>query len=306
MKVIPPIAITEAMITSSTAVEPGSGETAWAAGTSYTVGTTVIRTTTQGKYTNLIAGVDATLPENALTGVTPRWLYAGPTNRHAMFTTDRNVATVVNSPLAVAVTPGQRVNSLALMGLVADSATVSVTVSGVEVFTRTENLITRATTTWSTYMFGTFGNRQSLVMFDLPPVSGAVITVTLTRASGQVSCSAMVIGNAIYIGATQYNAVSGALNFSTITRDTFGRAVLLARRSVPKTDQTLRVAKPLVNSLIDVRTKLNAVPAVWSGLDDLSSDDYFEAVLILGIYKDFSISLTYPDEATVTLQLEEI
>ena len=64
--------------------------------------------------------------------------------------------------------------------------------------------------------------------------------------------------------------------------------------------------KSRVNKIIEVRESLNAVPALWSGLDDKDTHGYFDAVLIFGIYKEFSISLDYPDYAKVTLQLEEI
>lgn len=306
MRVIPPLTITDTLLTSSNATEPGPGESAWDAATNYAVDAVVARATTHRLYTCLAAGVDATLPENALTGVTSRWLDSGPTNQWAMFDTGRNTATTLASPLTVVITPGKRLNSLALMGLVADVATVTVTVAGLVVFTRTVNLVLRNTATWSGYFFGEFTSQSSLVMFDLPPYVGGVITVTLSRASSDVSCGALVVGNSIYLGGVQYNAVDGALNFSTIERDTFGNAKLIPRRTVPKTDQTLWAEKTLVNTLRDVRKTLNAVPALWSGLDDLNSDDYFDSLLILGIYKEFSINLAHPTVAIVTLQLEEI
>ena len=64
MIVIPPIAITDSNLVSSTVAEPSAGETAWNAATSYTIGQVVIRTTTHRKYECQIAGVDAGLPEN--------------------------------------------------------------------------------------------------------------------------------------------------------------------------------------------------------------------------------------------------
>jgi len=302
MKVIPPIQITDAMLTSSTAAEPGAGEVAWISGTTYAVGDVRIRTETHRKYQRLIAGAGTTAPELD----TINWLDIGPTNRWAMFDTLRNSATELASPLTVSVTPGKRINALALMGVVADEATITMTVGGVTKYTHTENLTLRRTLTWTDYFFGEFGNRPSLVLFDLPPYVGAVITATLTASAGTVECGAMVLGRSVYLGSAEYNATSDALNFSTITRDAFGNTTLVPRRTVPKTNQTLWCEKSAVNTLRDVRSVLNAVPAVWSGLDDKNADGYFEALLILGVYKEFSISLDYPQNARVNLQLEEI
>lgn len=302
MKVIPPITITSALLTSSTAAEPGPGETAWNAATSYALATRVIRTTTHRIYEAVATGVHAGLPED-----TPsRWLDVGPTNRYAMFDLERNSATSVASPLTVVITPGRRVNSIALIGVVAQNVTITMTVLGSTVYTYTEDLTTRATLGWYDYFYGTFGTAPTVVRFDLPPYTNGVITVTLTAASGNVQCGAVALGTAVYLGKVQANARSDALNFSRIDRDEFGNSTLIPRRSVPKTTQVLVIDKPNVDSLRTLRKVLNAVPAVWSGLDDRTSDGYFESLLILGIYKQFSIDLTHPEHAIVTLELEEI
>lgn len=302
MKVIPPLPITDALLTSSTAAEPGPGETAWVSGTTYALGDVRIRATTHRKYERLVAGAGTVPPENDALN----WLDVGPTNRWAMFDLLRNSATSVASPLTVTITPGRRVNALALMGMVADSATITMTVGATTVYSVTQSLILRRTVNWTDYFFGEFKLQPSVLRFDLPPFSGAAITVTLTSATGNVECGALVLGTAVHLGDVQYQAVSGALNFSSVTRDAFGNAVLVPRRTVPKTDQVLVAKKASVNKLREVRESLNAIPAVWSGLDEKSEDGYFEALLILGIYKEFSISADLPEHAKVTLQLEEI
>ena len=120
-----------------------------------------------------------------------------------------------------------------------------------------------------------------------------------------LALSAAVIGTNVYVGQVLSQARSDALNFSTITRDAFGNATLVPRRSVPKTDQTLVSEPSRVDKLREVRSTLNAVPAVWSGMDDKATNPHFEALLVLGIYKEFSISLE-PLLTNITLSLEEI
>lgn len=305
MKVIPPLTIVDAMLTSSTAAEPGAGETLWNVATAYTVGQTVYLATTHRKYECLVAHTGAS-PDVNLTGATPKWLELGPTNRWACFDLYRNTATVQASPLTVVLTPGARVGAMALMGLVGDSVTVSMTVSAVTVYSRTINIISRSTIDWTGYFFGTFGNSPSVILFDLPLYSNGVITIAITRASGNVSCGGIVVGNAVDLGRVEAQASRDSLNFSTVSRDAFGNATLVPRRTVPRTSQTLLTEKAKVNTLLDLVVSLNAVPAVWSALDDRTDSDYFEAMLILGIYKEFSINVAYPDYAKVNLQLEEI
>jgi len=307
MKVIPPIStvapwcILPSMLTSSTEAEPGAGETAWVSGTTYAVDDVRVYTTDHRKYKRLVAGAGTTAPNLDTTN----WEDSGPSNKWAMFDVYRNTATVATSPLTVVITPGKRVSALALVGMVAESVTVTMTSGGSTVYSYTEDLILRHTTTWYEYFFGEFAYQPSLIRFDLPPYANGIITITLTSASAPVQCGAIVVGTAVYIGQAQHGATSDSLNFSTITREADGTATLVPRRTIPKTNQTLLIDKGAVNKAREVKNLLNAVPAVWAGIAD-SGDGYFESLLILGIYKEFTFNLAQPSAATIALQLEEI
>ena len=305
MNVIPPLEITDGRMTSSTIAEPDAGETLWSGtAVAYVVGDRRIRPTTHRVYECLVAHTSAAspLPENNTT----QWLEIGPTNRWAMFDTLRNTATIKASTVTVVLTPGQRVDALALLGVAADTATVTMTSGAVEVYSRTEDLVYREVFDWYDYFFNPFLTKPSVALFDLPPYTGGVITVTLTVATGNVECGACVIGSAEFIGDVQYEAESDVLNFSTVTRDFAGGiATIVQRRNVPKTIQSIVLDKSRVNRVRKLRDDLAATPAVWAGLSN-SSDGYFEAMLILGFYKRFSINLRHPEHAVIGLELEEI
>lgn len=309
MNVIPPLDITDAMLTSSTVSEPDAGspstEPIYNAGTTYALGDVVISTTTHLRYESLAAGNLG----NALTDTT-KWLELGPTNKWAMFDFLRNTATVAPSPLTVVITPGERIDSIALLGLVANTVTVSVDSAvgspSEQYYYHSEDLNTREIFDWYDYFFEDFSTQPSMALFDLPPYTNAVITVSISATSGDVQCGACVIGSYMFIGTVQQEAESDVLNFSTVERDfAGGTSVMVQRRNVPKTIQQIMLDKSRVNAVRDLRDALNAIPAVWSGIDD-SSHGYFEALLILGFYKRFSINLKLPDYAVISLELEEI
>ena len=324
MRVIPPLTITAAMLTSSTAPEPGSGEAEWSSGTTYGLGDTVILAATHRKYESVaVSNLNNPPASDAGTkwidaGPTNRWacldllrdtatVDAGPTNRWACLDLLRDTATVFPaSPGTVVITPGQRIDSLALVGLVADSVTVTVTVSAVVKYTHTEDLSTREVLNWYDYFYAPFSSKAAVALFDLPPYTNGVITVTVTRATGSPKLGGIVMGLSAYLGRTLHDAESVALNFSSVDRDFAGNvATMIQRRTVPKTVQKVRCSKSQVNKIIAVRETLNAVPALWSGLDD-SDSGYFEALLILGFYRTFTVNMDQPNEALVTLELEEI
>jgi hypothetical protein len=298
------------MVTSSVA-EPDltttPPEALWVAATNYALDDIVIRTTTHKKYQNIQAGINSTLPEDDAALDTPtRWIEIGSTNRYAMFDTLRNTQTVTTSPLSVILTAGRRIDSIGVLAMEADSITISMVNDGVEVYSFTQNLNTRVTLGWYDYFYGEFSSIPSIVKFDLPPYTDGEIMITLTSATGTVSCGAVIIGNQQYLGQVQYNAVSEEQNFSRIEREFDGTAVLVQRRSIPKINAQLITDKTQTNKIRAARTELNAVPTVWSGLDDLSTDDYFDALLILGIYKRFEIDVAYPEQTIINLELEEI
>ena len=234
-----------------------------------------------------------------------KWLDVGPTSKWAMFDLDRNTATTGPSPLTVVVTPGVRADAIALVGLVADSVTITVTSGGPTVYTATIDLNRREVLDWYDYFFAAFLTAPSLARFNIPPYSDAIYTITATRSSGSASIGGVVLGTSVYMGEAETTAQSGAQNFSTIARDAFGNSVLTRLRTVPKVSARLYSDASLVNRLRDLRAATNAVPTLWSLLED-DTEDYFEAGLILGIYKQFEIGLDHPDTAITTLELEEV
>ena len=221
-----------------------------------------------------------------------------------MFDLLRNSQTISSSPITVVLTPGRRIDSLAILGLIATQVTINMTVASVNVYSRTVTLNERETTSWKEYYFGIFSTRPSLILLDLPPYVNGVITIVISGAATN-KCGACVLGTNVEIGDIQYDAESDVLNFSLIERDAFGGAKLIPRRNVPKTNQELELQRDRVNKVRAVREILNAAPAVWAGIVN-SDNGYFESLLILGIYKKFSIKVRDFENALVALELEEI
>lgn len=345
----------------------GVVEDAWSSGLVYALGDTC-SSSGANSYHRVYESLQDSNQGNALP-VPPEtindwWQDVGPTNAYAMFDLSRNTQTVysaasdapTNTTLTVVVTPGQRGNSLALLGIEADSVSISAaSPSNPSPTTRKYPLAWSSTTTykkgdcctassgtsykslvdanlnhtppnasyWSVvngayfdlsarqvfdaydYAFLPFDYRRSAVVFDIPPYSDVVITIKLTRITGNVKIGSFCFGNYGYLGSLAWGAEADSLNFSTIERDTFGNSILVPRRTVPKTAQTLYVDKARVDKIRDVRTLLNAVPAVWTAIDD-STDLYFDSLVILGVYKKFSINVDNVQQSIVSLELEEI
>jgi hypothetical protein len=152
----------------------------------------------------------------------------------------------------------------------------------------------------------TLNGRDSLALFDLPPFSNGIITLTLNAASGNVACGAFDLGMYQYIGEMVYNAESDVMNFSTITRNIDGSlSELTPRPNVPKIIAQIVVDKAYVNAVRTLREALAGQPATWAGVTD-NSDGFCETLLMHGKYNVFRINMDQPMQSTISLEVEEI
>ena len=300
MRVLPGIPVTDAILTSSTVAE--NDHAAWSSGTTYAAGARVILASTHRIYESVQA---SNTNHDPTTDDGTWWADMGPTNRWKMFDVERSTGTTSATAITVVLTPGERFDSIALTGLIGTSVTIAVTVGGDPIYSHTETLSARVVTSWYEYLVTPFSYKSVVARFDIPPVTGAVLTLTVEPRDGAASIGGLLFGRSVYIGATQYDAVSDVLNFSTVSRDAFGIATLTKRRNVPKTTSRVLIPSAKIAQALLLREELNATPAFWSGVDD-AANAYFEPLQVLGFYRQFAINAKYPSHAEATIELEEV
>jgi len=79
--------------------------------------------------------------------------------------------------------------------------------------------------------------------------------------------------------------------------------VLIQRRTIPQQRWLCWLPKTHLPRATGLVEQLNAVPALWAGLED-TANEYFEPLLIVGIYTRFQITPGHPD-VRIDLELEE-
>lgn len=357
MRVTPPILITPAKLTSSSASEPHA-PSAYNAGTTYALGAIVSVAADFQIYESLAASNTGNTPlssplwwrilgptetaydvahtyalgdtcsanhrcyESQAAGntgnpvpvlpetTTTKWLDVGPTNKWAAFDLSRNTQTVWSSPLTMVVAPGQRINTVGLTGMVANTAVISATsvLGGGTVYGPTTfDLNSRVVLDGYDYCFEPFSTNPSQVVFDMPPYSDIIITITLSSTSGNVKCGSVVLGTYIYIGNAIGKGSNQGQNYSTVTRDLYANATLVPRRTVPKLSVITLIDSYRIGKVLAARDALNAKPALWTGLDD-STSDFFEMTTILGVYQTLDPETIegVDTKAQITVVVEEI
>lgn len=303
-----PLTIRAAQLDSSTLAYPGTGETAWVTATGYVVGDTVSYTIDglirkfqcKAAHTSGASNVPIAYPnENA------QWLDLGAVNRYAMFHLEWNSQSTGASPLVVECTPGERFGAVAFGNVVADDVRVEVLDGVTSLYDETYDLISREVYGWRDWLFQPFRQISNYIVLDLPVLTTATLKLTFTRASGDVGVGAVCMGLPVELGTTESRARTRKLNFTQFTRDEFGGVKITPRRSVPKVNANVLFEKTRLNQVRALVDGLNGVVTVWAGLSN-PLDGYFNAMFLIGVYKDEEWSLDHPDHGYLNLEIEGI
>lgn len=274
---------------------PETDHPEWAAPTAYTVGQRVIRTATHRIYENVIAGANATPPEQAPT----RWLNVGPTNRWAAF--DRRVGsrTTASGTLSMTIAPGTRVGALALLDVQAQSCTVTMTVSGQNVYTRTATLSEPVDpiVDYFTYWQAQFASKTTLVLLDLPTVySTAQVSITLTGAA--IELGTLVLGKVFELGQAQRGMGLDIADYSLKTPDAYGAIDFVEGAYSQRLEASVVCLNSRLDSINRTLAAVRATPVVVVGAQSI------EPSIVYGLIKTWKLLVSYRDHSIANLTVE--
>lgn len=298
MYILKPIDYTFAQVTANTAL-PESDFPAWAAATSYTVGTKVIRATTHRIYQNLIAGVDATLPENAPS----RWLDVGPTNAYAFMDGYSSTITSKLYNVSFTIAPGQRISSIALINVVGETVFITATNNGAEqIYNKTITMDATQVATVYDWFFEEFEQKPDHVEVDFPEAyNNPVITVTIAGSS-TVSIGRLALTKGYEIGEVEYGAGINIKDYSVTTTDVNNIKTLTKKPNSKLMNFRVVLNQSETNRVNKLLRTLSSVPCIFIGVN---AEDY-EYTIAHGFYQDFKIILPLPKINYCDLVIEEI
>lgn len=300
MIVLKPNVLPASALVSTNAVETVA---LWNAATNYTVGTKVRRDTTNRIYENLIAGVDATLPEVAVLQSTPRWLDLEPSNKYAILDEQVNstTKTTTTQVFTIATTACTAIALFGIKGAHTAAVEVRNGAGGPVVFTKTQALDATIITDWFDYFFELSIPKPDWIVTGIPPYSNAHVTVTLTAASGvTVECGVFLAGFTYDLGATNYGASAAIIDYSKKETDEFGNTTFVRRAYSKRLNAKLDVPNAKLNKIQYVLAELRATPSAWMGTNEFG----YDPLTLYGFYKDFSIEVQYADMSVCSLEIE--
>ncbi|KHA63443.1 hypothetical protein [Sphingomonas sp. Ant20] len=313
LQLLQPIAITEAVLTSSSVSEDDAIE--WTAAGGYALGQRVIRRSTHRLWESLL---ERNVGHDPAT-TTGAWLDVGPTNRWAMFDQALGSVTTDEAPIVVTLRPGPAASGLAIL----DCNAATVRVQAPE-YDRT---------------VAPTGSSGAALFLDLSLAAGASITVTLTPfgkaatrvvwddgfawddsvswqdtvagtatveppswadaeavsdttewqdsrgGDGTVFVGTMVLGILRPLGITEGSATSGITDYSRRETDEFGETMIVPRAWAKRMAGKALIRTDAVDQVVGRIAAVRAVPSLWLG------DAGVDSLIVYGFFKDFSVEV---------------
>lgn len=297
MNVLQPVALTPAMLTSSSVAEPSPGETVWVSAAACVLGDRRIRTQTHRVY----ECIQAHTGRSAVPEADPLyWEDVGPTNRWAPFdayvSTPARAATSMTYRLA----PGF-FDAVSVYGMEGETLTIVVRdgPGGAVLFTKTLNLARQATGLFE-YLTYTAKTLDRAVVPGIPLSPLAELEVTIA-GGGAVALGMVNVGLyrrlALTVdGGTAWGASVEPMTYSRIATNEFGETRI--KRGHRASGMRADVMVPLADASYVLRIIQDVldVPVSWVASDVPG----FAGLNVFGLG---SASLVYQDAAFARLAL---
>ena len=294
MLLIKPITLTQAMITASNA---GSFDPTYDATVSYALGDRVYYAANKKSYECVQApALDRTPPVSPL-----YWIAAQPSNRWAMFDAEISTATTTTGDLSATVVPGRRVNAITLHGLIGNSVTITQKNNAGTVLYQATKTLRASPSGWYEYFFAERNQVSDLVFDELLMISGVSIEIAIMGTA--CSCSAVTVGSRHDIGQLQFGAQTSIIDYSRKTTTADGQQSLVQGRFSKRISGQLMQDKGQYVAITALLEGVRATACVWVGVP---TDIGYSPLTVLGFYRDFSISVSYPLHNLCSLEIESV
>ncbi|MBD8677921.1 hypothetical protein [Sphingomonas sp. CFBP 13720] len=252
LRLIQPVAVTDAVLTASSVAETDHAE--WAAGAIYPIGARVMKAATHRVYESAADGNVGNDPA----GLSGKWLDIGATNRWAMFDQALGSETMADAAIVLTLDAGAA-DALALLDV--GASVIRVEADG---YDRTQAVGVGAVT-----------------FFDLP--DGPVV-VTIA-GDGPVTVGTLLIGQLVALGVTEASPTAGINDYSRKEIDDFGAVTVVQRSWAKRMAVNAMIRSDAVDVVANRIAAVRARPALWIG------DDTLDSLTVYGFFKDFSIAI---------------
>jgi hypothetical protein len=197
----------------------GTVSPVYASGSSCNIGGIVTDLATHTLYESLVNSNTG----NALSDAT-KWKNIGATNRWKMFDGSYQTQSTALNSFSLVLTPGEIVNSLALLNVEGTSATVTQSVSG---YSSTVVLVRHDVLNWFDWYYEVPIRTGDAVFTDIPPYPASTLTIEVVNTGDTAKCGTMVVGKSRTLGLTEWEFSRSINDYSRAVEDANGTVELV-------------------------------------------------------------------------------
>lgn len=288
-KIIRPVTITDAIVTSNNVTEADATE--WTSAAAFTVGQTCMVTTTangaatatHAVYTALgsTTGDDPTLATESTPSAD--WEFTRYTNAWKMFDVKYQTQTTNSNSIAVSIETGGVVSAIAALNLEGSSITITQTTSG---YSNTISLVSHVVSSWWEYFTEQPIRTGDVVVTDIPPLFDETITVTVTYTGDTAKIGNLVVGNFKTLGATQWEANRSINDYSTVTEAANGDISLTQGQFSKRLNIEFKVQAGFESAATRILEQYRATPLVFVG------SEAYEMSIIYGFLGSWAVPIS--------------
>lgn len=216
------------------------------------------------------------------------WVDVGATNRWRAFDSSLAPKASAGFDIYYMLRPSELFDSVAIFGPIGGD--VQITIRDLEsniIYDQTLQLAgARDATDWYPYFFAPFPPQESVVVSDLPGVTGAILAVRIS-GGGQRAVGEIIVGRKVIMGRTLVDTTSGFRDFSTVDRDDWGNQNIVRRGYARTVDYRISIPSDDVRRVSDAVIRNRARICVFSAGD---GTDHF-GTTVLGVINSDGLSI---------------
>lgn len=299
MKVIEPVAVTDATLTSSSVPENDHSE--WDISTTYDADDYVIVIGSTHKIYQSSQG--SNLGNDPTTDDGTWWVEISATNRWKAF--DQKISDKVtrSGSIFYSITVATPVAGIAFFGLEAPEVRVRIyDLDPLKIYDETVGLVDAGEIVdWYTFFtFDTIEYDTEALFVNLPVYVGYRIDITIGDGTGTAKVGQIVLGKVATLGQTIDGTSIGIEDYSTKSRDDFGNAILVERAFADEVRFQFAMASSDARRVKRTLARLRAVPAVYFADEEMVR----YGATVFGFFKDFDIPLSSGGVSFANLEIE--
>lgn len=257
------------------------------------VGSTGVQT---GTHT---ATVRSTSPDLNAENKSDKWILIGATNAFAAFDDKWGTQMTALRSLSMTITPGEVVDSIALLNLLGSQVTITCTAGGQTIYSKTISLQTDiGVYDWKTYFIAPIVTQDDVVVTDLLPYYNQVITITITGPAA-VAIGNVAIGRYVRLGELEWSPKAGITTYGSKDRDRWGNVSVVAGPFNKRFSGRVVVDGTFVDQIAAILAQLRDTPVVWIGAGNL-----YSCLIVWGFFKDFEVDVAFKNQSYCTITIE--